>query len=201
MMVAALSIGFIFMDYYIQSSLINGLVTYLREWAVILASFAAGTGVLNILFRSTDGINKKVQYWYLDVWMIVIMVIVILFGLINPFGQHAVFNWIITNIYVNIDASIYAMVMFDIISAFYRTFRIRNRDAIILFVCAYITMIKNAPITGGLFPAVLPYADWLYNIPTGAGARAFLIVSAIGMISFAIRTLLGKEKPTLGVVD
>lgn len=201
MMVAALSIGFIFIDYYIQTGLTSGLVTYLREWAIILASFAAGIGVLNVIVRSADSIKNRAQYWYLDIWMIVIMVVVILFGLINPYGQHAVFNWIITNIYVNIDASIYAMVMFDIISAFYRTFRIRNRDAIILFVCAYITMIKNAPITGGLFPGVIPYADWLYNIPTGAGARAFLIVSAIGMISFSIRTLLGKEKPTLGVVD
>jgi hypothetical protein len=199
--VASLSIGFLFFDYYIQNPYTTQIVDLLREWAVILAAFAAGVGVLNVLLRSVNSISRRAEYWYLDTWMIVIMVIVVVFGLINPFGLHPNFNWIISNIYVNIDASIYAMVMFDIISAFYRTFRVRNIDSTILFIMAFITMVKNAPITGGLFPGLIPYADWFFNIPTGAGARAFLIVSAIGLLSFAVRTALAKEKPTLGVLD
>ena len=197
-------IALMFFDYYIRTDITRGLADLVRNWAVIVTATAAGVGVLNAVLRSGDRIRKKQPYWYIEIWTLVVMVIVAVSGLIvttGGFGTHPVFNWVMTNMYRPIDSSVYGMIIFDIAIAFYRTFRARTVDATILLVSAFIVMVRNAPITGGLMPWFIPIGDWVNNIPTGGASRAFIMVASIGLIGFAIRSMLGHESTTVGVVD
>ncbi len=199
--IATFIIAFLFFDYYVFTEVTRNIASTLTDWAIIITATAAGVGVLNMVMRTVQNISKKVEYWYLDIWMLVMMVFMGGTGLIGLYGTHPAFTWVMMNVYLAIDASIYAMVFFDIVSAFYRTFRIKSKESLLLFVSALIILVKNAPLTGGLFPWLLPIGDWLLKIPSSAGSRAFLIMASIGIIAFTIRTMLQSERATVGVLD
>lgn len=201
LVLAAFLIAFLIFDYYIFFEATRSFAQLLTDWAVVVVATGAGIGVVNIMIRTLGHIQKREEYWYLEIWQIVIMIIVALTGLIGVYGTHPTYEWIMKNMYLPIDSSIYAMVMFDITSSFYRTFRVRSRDAAILFVCAVFTMLYNAPITGGIAPALLIPGKWLLDVPIVAASRGFKFVTALGIIGFTIRTMFGHEKPTLGVVE
>jgi hypothetical protein len=198
---ATFIIVFMFFDYYIETEITRNLSTLLQDWAVIIAVTAVGVGIINAIIHVYHRVQTKEQYWYLDIWMLVFMVALAIPGLMGVYGTHPMFEWLMKNVYLPIDASIYAMVLFDIVSAFYRTFRVRNREAFILLLCAVLIMMRNAPITGTVLPQALSLGNWLYSVPASATSRGFLMVAALGIIGFAIRILLGHEKTTIGVVD
>jgi hypothetical protein len=139
------------------------------------------------------------SYWYLDIWTIVVMFLIAIPGLIGVYGTNPAFQWAVTTVYQPLDATVYSMIMFDATLAFYRTFRAKTIDGAILLICAVTTMLRNAPVTGVLLPAWIPIGDWLNNILVVAGSRAFLMVAAIGLVGFAIRTILWQERATVGV--
>lgn len=194
-------VAFIFFDYYIFTEVTRSFASIIKDWAIIVTATAAGVGVMNILIRTYHKIVKREQYWLFDIWMVIMTVIVGVTGLIGVYGTNSTYEWIIMNMYLPIDGTIYSMVFFDIISAYYRTFRIRSHDSVILFVCAFLIMLKNAPITGGLIPSYLPIADWVLNVLSTAGARSFTIVASIGIIAFTIRTMLWQERGSIGVTE
>jgi len=199
--IAAIIIALLFFDYYIAIDVTRSTATIITDWAVIIASTAAGVGVINMVVRTFDNIKKKTDYWYMEVWLMVMAVIVAIVGVMGVYGTHPAYLWIMKNVYLPIDSSVYAMVCFDIVSAFYRVFRARTNDSIILVICAFLIMIRNTPVVGGIIPWAMIPGDWIFNIPSTAASRAFTFVTAIGLIAFAIRTMLGYEKATVGVID
>jgi hypothetical protein len=199
---ATFVIAFMFFDYYfVPIGGSRALSTLLLDWAVIITATVSGVGVLNVIIRTVHTTKKRVPYWYLDIWVLIVMVIVAGTGLIGPYATHTVFLWLMKNISSPLEASVYAMTCFEMVTAFYRSFRVRSVDAGILLVSAFVMMLRNAPITGSLMPSLLPLGNWLLDVPTNAASRAFLIIASIGLVGFAVRTLLWHEKPSVGVVD
>ena len=107
------------------------------------------------------------------------MVIVGITGVIGAYVTHSTYTWILSNIYLPIDATIFSMVCFDIVAAFYRTFRVRNIEATLLTVSAVFLMIRNAPISG-IMPSTRIIGNWILDVPTLGATRAFVAVIAIG---------------------
>jgi hypothetical protein len=199
--IATIIIGLLFLDYYIFIPALRSFTEGLSDWGVLIQATAAGVGVINLMLRTTTNIQRREEYWYFDIWMIIIMIITGVTGLIGTYGTHPTYEWIIEHIYLPIDASIYAMVMFDITSAFYRTFRVRTTDSVLLFIAAFFVILKNTPLIGGLIPQLNTFGQWILDVPVLAPSRAFLFITAIGVIGFAIRAMLWKEKPTMGVTE
>jgi hypothetical protein len=199
--VATIIIALTFLDYYVHIEVIRSLVAIFRDWAVIIVVMASGVGVINMLMRTARSIEKRVEYWYLDIWMLVMVLVMTVTGLIGAFGTHPAFDWIIMSAYQPIDAAVKTMVAFDIISVLYRSFRFKSKESMIMLVFILIVMIRNMPLTGGLFPGYMPFGNWMYNFPSSGAARAYKIITAIGVVAFTIRTMLWHEKPAMGVVD
>jgi hypothetical protein len=59
-------------------------------------------------------------------------------------------------------------------------------------------MIYNIPLMGGLFPDSQAIGNWVVNIASVGPTRALTAVTAIGLIGFAIRILLMKDKSIFG---
>jgi uncharacterized membrane protein len=188
------------LQYYIDIPLLQNLASDLRTWALIMTAVASGVGVINIGIRYGRRISERREYWYLYVWTLLVMAIVAVVGLIPPFATHTIFEWIITNVYMPADASIYAMVFLDIVHAFYRSFRARNIDATILLMAAFFIMIYNAPATSFYLPSVAPIGKWLLDNVGTASNRGIGIVTAIGTLAFTYRVMVHKETSVVGVV-
>jgi hypothetical protein len=198
---SSLIIIMMILDYYVNIPILRAVSADLQKWAVICVALAAGVGIINISMRSAGMISRRAPYWYMEIWQFIMMIVVAAVGFIGGYGVSHQFEWIMVSIYQPIDASIYAMVMFDITYAFYRTFRLRTREASLLFVAAFFTMCRNTPIFGAMAPILHQIGDWFIGVPSGAGARAFTIITSIGIIFFAIRAFFWYERGTIGVVE
>ena len=198
--IGSLIIAILFVDYYTSIDFLHMISLNLADWAVILSALAAGIGIINILKRTAGQIQERATYWYLDIWTLLLMAVVAISGVIGAYGTHPIYTWIMSYIYIPIDAAVFAMVSFDIIAAFYRTFRLRTLESSVLVVVGIFILMMNTPFLGTI-PGATVIGNWVKNVPMLGSARALTTVTAIGYVGIAIRTLLWKERPSLGVQD
>jgi hypothetical protein len=191
----------LFFDYYIEFASIRALTLMIQDWAVILVAIASGIGIINVFQRTYHSTIKRRPYWYLDVWMVLLMVVMGIFGLQGVKGQHPAYVYMMSTLFAPVRATIYGMIVFDITSAFYRSFRVRTYEAAVMFIMAFVIMMRNAPISGALAPWAVTLGNWFNDVPSMATSRSILIVAGLGMIAFTIKALLWHEKPTVGVIE
>jgi len=199
--IATIIIAFLLFDYYFFTQTTRNMANSLSDWAVVVVAEAALVGVINVVMRALRTVQKREPYWYLDIWMVVMMVLVGVTGLIGTYGTSESYQWLLVNLYLAVDATVYSMVAFDIVSAFFRTFRLKSKESAVLLVACVVMIIYNAPVFGGLWPWTSIAGSWGYNVPVLAASRGFQYVTAIGIVGFTIRAMLWKEKPMVGVVD
>lgn len=186
-------------QYYLTFQLLKDISSVILDWSIIMATIAVGLGIMNLLSRYAKNITQRKTNWQFDVYTILVIIVVTGTGLMYPFGGNSTFQWIISNVYLHGDASIYAMVYFDICFAFWRAFKVRNTDAAILLVAAVLVMIYNAPLTQNMFPTIAPIGKWLFDNPVTASNRGISMVIAIGTLSYVFRILMQTELGAIGI--
>jgi hypothetical protein len=81
---------------------------------------------------------------------------------------------------------------------------LRNRKIIFLIMVAGLSVITIFGFMNGFNPDTLSYIslpviqDWIFAVPTTAGARAVMIGIALGIIGTSFRIIVGMEKSFLG---
>jgi hypothetical protein len=196
-------IALLLFDYYIEIQFVRSIATTLSEWAIIITATIAGLGIINQIVRVHSRVVKKTPYWYLDAWMLAVMVVVIASGLytVGMWGSSPTFSWITMNMHVPLVMAIDSLAAFEISAGLYRTFRARSIGAGILVVVAGLVILRQIPAAKVILEPILPLSEWIWKYPTNAASRGFFIISAIGTMGFAIRALFGTEKSTLGMTD
>ena len=98
--------------------------------------------------------------------------------------------------------AVFAMITFYMISAAYRSFRIRSLETALLMIAACIAMIGQMPIgqwLGTMVPDSMPMfklpwlADKLLNVINASAYRGVMIGLGIGGFSIALRIWLGRD--------
>jgi hypothetical protein len=119
--------------------------------------------------------------------------------LVPGFGGQtsAAVQWQFDYILRPTEATMFSLLAFFIASAAYRAFRARSMLATILLVSAVIVMIRFFPL-GPLSGGVAWFADWILNVPNLAAKRAILIGVGLGIVSTALKIILGVERSYLG---
>jgi len=186
-------------QYYLTFQFLKDIASVILDWSVIMATIAVGLGVVNLLSRYAKNIQQRKTNWQFDIYTIIVIIIVTATGLMYPFGSNSTFQWIISNVYLHGDASIYAMVYFDICFAFWRAFKVRNTDAAILLIAAVLVMLYNAPLTQIMFSGIAPLGKWLFDNPVTASNRGISLVIAIGTMSYVFRILMQRELGAVGI--
>ena len=91
----------------------------------------------------------------------------------------------------------FSLLAFYIASAAYRSFRARSALATILLVSAVIVMVRFFPM-GPLSDPAAVAADWILNVPNLAAKRAIIIGVGLGIVSTALKIILGVERSYMG---
>jgi hypothetical protein len=172
--------------------------TTLMSWAVVLAAFAMGLAVINILRLHMGYIIKREPgQWQLSLWLLFIMALTTVAGLFgyaltgSPMKNTA-YAWITTYIYSTLEQTIYGITGFYILSASYRTLRARSLESFILVLCAVLVMTMNMTI---MEPTGIPIIGrWIYSVPAIGSWRGVWIAMSIGVAAISFRVLLAKEK-------
>jgi len=183
-------------DYFVVSPELAALSLFLMKLATVLAAFALGIAAVSLFRLHVPIIMKRVKgEWYYSAWMIFVLAMTAIIGVFGGTG-HEWFQWLFTNIFSPLGATMFAMLGFFIISAAYRAFRARTLDTTVLLLVGALIMLMNMPMGAVIWSEFPVIGAWLRDIPAVAGYRGVMIALAVGVVAYSIRVLIGYEKTT-----
>jgi hypothetical protein len=168
------------------------------DWPPIVGVFALSLGTISLIRVSIGKVQRRDQNWGYTLVTLAGIASMLIAGLPWFGGQRSpMVLWEFNNIMLPVTASMFAILAFFIASAAYRAFRARSALATLLLVSAVIVMMRFFPL-GPLTEATGATADWILNVPNLAAKRAILIGVGLGIVSTALKIILGVERSYLG---
>ena len=168
------------------------------DWPPIIGIFALTLGIISLVRVSIAKIRKREPDWPFSIVTLTGLAAMLVAGLPWFGGQTSqAVTWQFNFIMQPITQTIFSLLAFFIASAAYRAFRARSVLASILLISAVIVMIRFFPL-GPFTDAATRTADWVLNVPNLAAKRAIIIGVGLGIISTALKVVLGVERSYLG---
>jgi hypothetical protein len=189
----------------------------------IIAVFAFILGGGNLCRVHFSKVYRKKTDWQFSIVTLLgffVMLAAGLFKIGNPEGIQgdvtaagSLFADLYDSMFTPLQGTMYALLAFFVASASYRAFRAKNIDASILLIAAFVILLGRTPAPSLIadffagagitfmataFNFVPTLTDWIMDVPNMAGQRAILIGIALGVISMALRLILGVERTYLG---
>lgn len=162
-------------------------------------------GIMHLLMASSTAFEKKIAGAVTALFLLVAVVTAVFdsswtLHFYTPEGlENAIFRNFFDYVMMPILATMFSLLAFFISSAAYRAFRARNLLATLLLVSALIMMLRFFPyFPFDIGPYVAKTASWLMNVPNMAAQRAIVIGIGLGMVSTAIKIILGIERGYMG---
>lgn len=185
------------LQYFIKSPVLTTATSTLTQWRSLVAAFALGLGVVNIVRVHGRNLQRDGIKNIYSIALFVTMLFTCFFGLV--YGKtSAGYTWIFNNITAPTNAAILALLAFYIASAAARAFRAKNVDATILLICGVIVMWGRVPLGAKLIPAAPVAMDWILGVLNVGGQRGVTIAGAIGFIAVSLRIIAGLERHSYG---
>lgn len=203
----------IIIQYYVPHQLSLKFLDGMNAWVLIIAFFAWFLGFFSIMRMHLHKVRRKQAGWGFSVILFLGFLIGITTGVISQgkqlteAGVITSFGWMYNNLYNPLQATMFCILGFYVVSAAYRAFRIRSKEAAVLLFSAAIFILFRVPLgqfiwestIGGLFPWELQVmVEWIMNVPAKAAARGILIGVSLGMIATSLKILVGIERAYLG---
>ncbi len=166
----------------------------LDQWSVVSSAVVCAFGLVNLTAVHVKNIKRRSEDWDLSILLLILTYGYLILGLAKG-PTDELYSWIFNATAVPLGATFYALLAFYIVSAAYRAFRAKSRDAVILLVSAIIVLIGKAPLGEYLFPFMGEWTNWIMDIPSVATMRSVAFGATLGALITAIRVLLGFDRP------
>jgi hypothetical protein len=194
------------LEYFIPHEGVLSIFETLRQWAIIVISFAYVLGVANIIRINYHVVQRKGRDWPFKIVLVLSLFFMITVGIIldefgirlGGIGEGTIFGWIYYHAQYPLQSTMFSLLAFFIASAAFRAFKIRTFQASLLAVTAILVMIGRVPVGESIWSGFPDFTEWLMNVPQLAGKRAIMIGAALGAISTALKVLTGLERTYLG---
>jgi hypothetical protein len=188
----------------------------------VLQATAVGLGITNLLAYHLRQLTRARQGWSYSLILIASFFAMFLWGILNDYAPNGVFiprlpglNAPITNTdmyvflfyggYANLDATMFALIGFFIVSASYRAFRIRTAEASLLMASAVIVMLgqvtlgtaitHNLPLTGIWSNLRMEnLALYILNQVNAPAMRGIYFGIGVGFLATSLRLWLNLER-------
>ena len=164
----------------------------------LIASFTIILGLNSAIRRSYNIIRERKRIWILQVYMLILLGLMVVFGLGLGMDSSA-FKWLMLAIVDPLSSVNYSILTFYMASAAARAFRARSPQASILLVTGVIVLLQQAPLTATVFPQIDIVSRFFNDAFNLAIARMFLMAVSVGAIVLGVRVLTGKEIGFLGL--
>jgi len=190
----------------------NFLTTYIKPFSditTVLQSFALGLGVYSLVSIHARKVARSQSGWAYSLILIVCMVVMVIGNIGKeyikaPWVGH-LNEFAYTGLMKSLDATMFSIIAFYIVSAAYRAFRIRSTEATILLVSAGLIMLGQVAIgqaiTNGIpndgFLAnfrVENLANWILKKVNSPAIMAIDFGLGVGGLATALRLWLSLER-------
>jgi hypothetical protein len=216
---------FYVLEFFLPATRPSGNV--LSPWTVsvgnavlVIGGFAFGLGIYNLLHVHASNIRQRRPDWYNSIVLYVAFAAMFTIGLAHdawrdrPWLQDW-YRYLFNGLWQNLDAAMFSLLAFYIVSAAYRAFRVRSKEAALLMATALILMMGQVPlgmaltagipIDGGRLPFFgTPYSlfrmenfsRWILMHVNMPALRAIDFGIGLGALAMAIRIWLSLERGT-----
>jgi hypothetical protein len=168
------------------------------NWYIAVMSMAIVLGVGSLLQHHIRKVRKRKKGWGYS-WITILAVpFMAILGIVFGIERGSLFQQFFENVQVPLQATMFSILAFYMASAAYRAFRARTVDATLLLIAAFIVMLGMVPIGEKIWGGIPLIAAWILNVPNMAAKRAIMIGVGLGMISTALKIILGIERNWLG---
>ncbi len=188
---------------------LSAWLTPMGEWANVVFGFTLGLGIINLLQIHGRAIVRRRRGWHNSAAFYVALVAMCIFAMLQKYTggkfSRAIYDILFAGALLSLNATMFSLVAFYIVSAAYRAFRIKTREAALMMAAAFIVMLGQVPI-GVYLTNNLPTDGWLSNFrlenlgywiltgPNMAAQRGIAFGIAVGALAMALRIWLSLEK-------
>jgi hypothetical protein len=168
-----------------------------RNWYIGIITFFIFLGTFNLVRVNTEKIKDKRRDWPYSIILIVALAIMLFAGFYkgrSSMDEGRPFMYLYFNVQFPLESTMYSLLAFFVTSASFRAFRARNTQASVLLVAAVVVMLGRVPV-GSLFWKGFPgVTEWIMQFPNAAAKRGIMLGIDLGLISMALRMILGIER-------
>ena len=187
--------------------------------ALIIGSFTLLLGTSNLFQIHGKAVRKKTAGWGNSLAFFISFFLILIVGFLKdsyepvgnaPMGVRGtiyteLFSVLFNGFVQNLDAAMFSLVAFYIVSAAYRAFRVKSAEAGFMMVTAAIVMLGLVPV-GALLTNWLPHTGplaslrlermtlWILTWPNMAVQRAIEFGLSVGYLAMSLRIWLSLER-------
>lgn len=188
------------------------------DWMMIVGAFTLLLGISNLFQVHGKAIRKLNPGWYNSLAFFISFFLIMIMGFVKDaytgkpgvagsvgIASTQLFAILFNGFVQNLDASMFSLVAFYIVSAAYRAFRIKSAEAGLMMVTAGIVMLGLVPV-GTLITNWLPHTGllaslrleritvWILTWPSMAVLRAIEFGLSVGYMAMSLRIWLSLER-------
>ncbi len=198
-------------SYYVPHKMSVDYIEMMNKWEQIVAAFAFLLGLLSLFFSHYHKITRKTDGWGYSLFVFVGFLAIVVPAFYSKGAQTTelgltALGWSYRHIYTALSGTMFAVLAFYIVSTAYRSFRIKSKQAFVLFVAAMLLILGNVPLGQIIWDKLLGWTscgisdavDWIMHVPAVAGKRGIMIGIAIGAVVTSLKIIFGIERQYLG---
>jgi len=205
-LVLAIIVAFIILfSYFYPGTFVDQLSSTIVNWVIIIGALMIWTGLINLLRFSVREVRRKVPgRWYLALFQVCLIAVMLISGFGEGPGSTAkgaktVIMWLYNNYYIWAELALAGLSGLWTVTAAYRAFRARSLEAFIFLLGAVFVLMRYAPVGGAIWIGFPIVGGWIIYQPFTAMLRALVIAGGIGIIAYAARFYMGKERQAFGM--
>jgi hypothetical protein len=170
----------------------------LAQWVAVLVGFALLVGLGNLIKVHLTRVARREEGWLYSLVLVGSALVVVGMGLMGGGPGDASVAWVFQWIYQPLGQAVFSLLAFFLVTALFRSTRLRNAEALVLLGVALLVIIGQAPISNiAPLDVMVRVSDWILEYPALAGIRAILLGVSFGAIATSMRILLGFDRPYL----
>jgi len=188
------------------------------DWVMIVGAFTLLLGTSNLFQVHGKAVRKMSPGWYNSLAFFISFFLIMIFGFLKDayLGKHGIagsvgtaseqlFAILFNGFVQNLDAAMFSLVAFYIVSAAYRAFRVKSAEAGLMMVTAGIVMLGLVPVGTLITSWISPHSwlaslrlerltVWILTWPSMAVLRAIEFGLSVGYLAMSLRIWLSLER-------
>jgi hypothetical protein len=168
-----------------------------RNWYIGIITFFIFLGTLNLVRSNSEKIKARARDWPYSIILISALAVMLIAGFYKgraSTDEGQPFMYLYFNVQFPLEATMYSLLAFFVTSAAFRAFRARNKEALCLLLAAVVIMLGRVPVGSLIWKGFPDVTEWIMNYPNAAAKRGIRLGIDLGLISMALRMILGIER-------